>query len=286
MCWLTNLAYPIEQEMADAKASIEKFNQGDENLSNFYWVLKITARDLIVSLVTPLLWQILFYNSAYAATLRAVKFNKDYPAAKHIWREIPYSISTVVMGTFIEAFLMSLYATGRLTNYYMDISEHPFAFFGMLLTLPIWRNGHFYWVHRFEHQWNTTWVPDFGKWMYENVHSLHHQSRNFQPWSGIAMHPVEGFMYETACMLPCLFFHHPIMINITKIEENLGAILGHDGFDFPGNGDWYHLIHHMKINCNYGNTMAPYDYLFGTLVDEGDGAEVSDQTERYEKEML
>lgn len=42
--------------MADAKISVEKFNQGDKDLSNFYWVLKITARDLIVSLATPFLW--------------------------------------------------------------------------------------------------------------------------------------------------------------------------------------------------------------------------------------
>jgi sterol desaturase/sphingolipid hydroxylase (fatty acid hydroxylase superfamily) len=91
-------------------------------LSNFYWILKITARDLIVSLATPFLWQILMYNSSYAAAMREVKFNKDYPASKHIWREIPYSISTVLMGTFIEAFLMTLYATGRITNYYLDIT--------------------------------------------------------------------------------------------------------------------------------------------------------------------
>jgi amino acid permease len=111
--------------------------------------------------------------------MREVKFNKDYPASKHIWREIPYSICTILMGTFIEAFLMTMYATGRITNYYMDISEHPVAFFAMLLTLPIWRNAHFYWVHRFMHKWNTTRIPDFGQWMYKHVHSLHHQSRNF-----------------------------------------------------------------------------------------------------------
>jgi len=114
------------------------------------------------------------YNSSYSVALREVKFNKDYPASKHIWREIPYSICTILMGTFIEAFLMTLYATGKISNYYMDISEHPYAFFALLLTLPVWRNSHFYFVHRFMHKWNTTWIPDFGQWMYKHVHSLHH----------------------------------------------------------------------------------------------------------------
>jgi len=42
--------------MEDAKVSIDKFKQGDKDLSNFYWILKITARDLFVSLITPFLW--------------------------------------------------------------------------------------------------------------------------------------------------------------------------------------------------------------------------------------
>jgi lathosterol oxidase len=228
-----------------------------------------------VSLITPFLWQMTTQNSSYSATLREAKFNKDYPAAKHIWREIPYSVCTVLMGTFIEAFLMTLYATGTITNYYLDISEYPIAFLAVILTQPIWRNTHFYFVHRFMHKWNTTWFPDIGEWMYKHVHSVHHQSRNFQPWSGISMHPVEGFLYETACMLPCLVFHHPVMINLVKIEENLAAVVGHDGHDFPGTGDWFHLVHHTKINCNYGAPLLPWDYIFGSI-DYADESDVSD----------
>jgi hypothetical protein len=42
--------------MADAKVSMDKFSAGDKDLSNFFWILKITARDLIISLITPFLW--------------------------------------------------------------------------------------------------------------------------------------------------------------------------------------------------------------------------------------
>ena len=78
------------------------------------------------------------------------------------------------------------------------------------------------------------------------------------------MHPIEGFIYETAAVIPCFFYHHPAIINFMKIELTLSAVLGHDGHDFPGSGDWWHQVHHLKINCNYGSKNAPFDYLFGS----------------------
>ena len=44
---------------------------------------------------------------------------------------------------------------------------------------PFWRDGHFYWVHRLIHPWNTEWVPDLGYYLFEYAHYLHHQSMNF-----------------------------------------------------------------------------------------------------------
>jgi len=67
---------------------------------------------------------------------------------------------------------------------------------------------------------------------------------NITAWSGISMHPIEGFIYEHAAVFPCMFFHHPTIIWFTKIHLTLAAILGHDGYDFPGAGDWLHYIHH------------------------------------------
>lgn len=58
------------------------------------------------------------------------------------------------------------------------------------------------------------------------------------------MHPIEGIIYETAAFVPCLFYHHPLMVNIMKLELSLSAILGHDGFDFPGSSDYFHYVHH------------------------------------------
>ena len=79
------------------------------------------------------------------------------------------------------------------------------------------------------------------------------------------MHPLEGLIYQTGALVPCFFKHHPALINFVKIENTLSAVLGHDGHDFPGSGDYWHMVHHIKINCNYGSRMAPFDWLFGSM---------------------
>ena len=99
------------------------------------------------------------------------------------------------------------------------------------------------------------------------------------------MHPIEGFIYNTGALVPLLFSHHPLMLNFVKIELTYSAVLGHDGHDYPAHGDWFHLVHHMKINCNYGSPAAPFDYIFGTIDYNGED-EVADSNERYYKERV
>ena len=51
---------------------------------------------------------------------------------------------------------------------------------------------------------------------------------------------------------------------ICNIET--GAWLGHDGFQWPGSGDFFHLLHHRHFDCNYGWPGGHLDWLFGTFV--------------------
>lgn len=96
------------------------------------------------------------------------------------------------------------------------------------------------------------------------------------------MHPLEGFFYESAIMIPVLFAHHPIVIVVCKIDLSYAAILGHDGYEYPGHGGWMHQVHHLKIKGNYGTINAPFDYLFGS-VDYGDDMDhvTVDRNEKY-----
>ena len=54
--------------------------------------------------------------------------------------------------------------------------------------------------------------------------------------------------------------------NQILISKLLGAWLGHDGFQWPGSGDFFHLLHHRHFDCNYGWPGGHLDWLFGTFV--------------------
>ena len=44
-------------------------------------------------------------------------------------------------------------------------------------------------------------------------------------------------------------------------------IAGHDGFGSPpGSGSQTHYLHHAYIDCNYGESYVPIDWMMGTFV--------------------
>ena len=49
------------------------------------------------------------------------------------------------------------------------------------------------------------------------------------------------------------------------IDCAVGAWLGHDGFQWPGSGDYFHQLHHMHFDCNYGAMHVPIDKWLGTF---------------------
>ena len=187
-------------------------------------------------------------------------------------KEIPYCICTTLCGTFFEVVALHLYANGTITNYFTDVfeSRRTFLIFcTWVFLMPFWRTTHFYIIHRAIHPWNTTWLPDIGHYLMKYAHYLHHQSMNFTAFSGIAMHPIEGFIYMTGVLITVPFYHHPILVLLVKIDLIYKAVLSHDGYGFPGAGAWDHYIHHVKFNCNYGSN-SPFDWLFGSFDDGAD----------------
>merc|ERR1712232_566565 len=54
----------------------------------------------------------------------------------------------------------------------------------------------------------------------------------------------------------------------TKLDLIIGAQIGHDGFDAPGGGSYFHQLHHAHFECNYGDAAGiPLDWIFGTFED-------------------
>ena len=105
---------------------------------------------------------------------------------------------------------------------------------------------------------------------------------------------IEYFKHLTkACLIPVYFGGHPILALTAICDCGLAAWLGHDGFQWPGSSNYFHMLHHsygciprnyrpciiyqrLKIgpasvsshvshfDCNYGNQQIPWDWVFGS----------------------
>ena len=85
---------------------------------------------------------------------------------------------------------------------------------------------------------------DVGAFLYKHVHAHHHKSYNPTAFSGFSMTPAESTLYISAAAIPLLFRsgQHPWLHVYTKLDLIIGAQIGHDGFDAPGGGSYYHQV--------------------------------------------
>merc|ERR1719403_583458 len=91
-----------------------------------------------------------------------------------------------------------------------------------------------------------------------HFHAMH---RAMHPWKTTSIPDLGKFLYRQVHAL------------VVIIDCAMGAWLGHDGFQWPGSGDYFHMLHHKHFDCNYGAMHVPLDWLFGTYA--GSKEEVS-----------
>lgn len=138
-----------------------------------------------------------------------------------------------------------------------------FAF--LLLAAPVIHALHFYFTHRLLH-----WKP-----LYRSVHCVHHLNVEIGPWSGLAMHPVEQAVYFSTVAVQWLLAAHPLNALFQIHIAAFSPALGHSGFEKlmvgrrlgVDTGNYFHYLHHRYFECNYGGSLAPLDWLFGTFHD-------------------
>ncbi|MDC7234998.1 MAG: sterol desaturase family protein [Spirochaetales bacterium] len=141
----------------------------------------------------------------------------------------------------------------------MEFRDNPVWFIAFFLIIPLWRETHFYFIHRLIH-----WKP-----LLRAVHSVHHKNPNCGPWSGLAMHPVEHLLYFSVVLIHFVLPSHPVHFFFNSQLTALTPAPGHTGFHgrLFGNtwpsGDYFHYLHHRYVSCNFGGGTIPWDKWLG-----------------------
>jgi sterol desaturase/sphingolipid hydroxylase (fatty acid hydroxylase superfamily) len=245
----------------------------------FGWVGLILARNLAMTLAVYGVWHLrLYYRKSQGTDF---KYNSRWPSSDNaifLFRSQTLEnmfwtlVSGVPVWTAFEVVTLWAMANGLIPM--LDIQAHPILASLFFVFILVYREVHFYLIHRLIH-----WPP-----LYRSVHSLHHKNVNPGPWSGLSMHPVEHALYFSGVLLHWVVASHPIHVIFHLQHLAFAPAKGHSGFermvikgDFAlQTNDYFHNLHHKYFECNYGGDgTVPLDKWFGTF---HDGSEEADET--------
>ena len=270
--WLPNLVAPYNALfLVVAAGSWWLATPPVETLSSLQpgWAVAVLARNaaLVVSFYGLAQWWL--YRRRGQG--RHWKFNRRWPTGRRSGRLLGSQIRenvllTLVSGvpilTAIEVITLWLLASGRAS--WLAFDDNPIGFVALFPALVLFRELHFYVVHRAIH-----WPP-----LYRSVHSLHHRNTNPGPWSGLSMHPVEHALYGSALLVHLVVPSHPLHVLATAASLYLAPIPGHCGFERIriGGGSvvtngYAHYLHHKLFEVNYADGVLPLDRWFGSFHD-------------------
>ena len=187
-----------------------------------------------------------------------------------------YSISTILIFSFVPLFLIRNENIRPFTTYYTDLNEWGIAY--LILAFPLMlfmHDTYFYWVHRLIHH------PRIFKY----VHLLHHRSTNPSPWAAYAFHPLEA-IFEVGIVVIFLFTipMHKIHFFLFFLFMIIYNVYGHTGWEFYPKGfnrhwlgKWIntsvnHNQHHQYFKGNYGLYFLFWDRWMGTIREDYDEA--------------
>jgi sterol desaturase/sphingolipid hydroxylase (fatty acid hydroxylase superfamily) len=207
------------------------------------------------------------FNGRWLATGNRAFLFRNQTIDNMIWT----LASAVPLWTAYEAATLWAFANGYIP--FVSFVEHPWYFAALLLLVPVWRDLHFYGVHRLIH-----WPP-----LYRSVHKLHHNNVNPGPWSGLAMHPVEHALYFSCVLIHWIVPSHPLHAIFNLAHAALAPAPGHVGFDrlvigknnAVATDSYDHYLHHKHFECNYADGVIPLDKWFGTFHDGSPQAEAA-----------
>lgn len=234
------------------------------------WIALLLLRNAAIVALFFGAWHMRLYLQKRQGT--AFKFNAKWPEGKNprffggtqLSENIVLTfLSGVTIWTAYEVLVLWAFANGFFATF--GWSAHPVYLTLLFLAVPLFRELHFYAIHRLIH-----WPP-----LYRRMHRTHHKNTNPSPWSGLAMHPAEHLFYFSGVLIHILVPAHPVIAMFQLFHAALTPAQGHSGFDRVVLGDaramqthaYAHYLHHKHFECNYADGVLPLDRWFGTFCD-------------------
>eukprot|EP01037_Dinobryon_pediforme_P017792 gene17791-18012_t len=262
------------------------FTPSMDNMKTFQvgWVAYIFVRNVVLISAVLFLWYFwLYFKKTQGTDFKysnkwLARDNPQFLFKNQVLDNLFWTyVSGVPIWTAFEVVTMWLYANKLIP--YVNIAEHPVYFVVMMCLVPIIRDFHFYLIHRLIH-----WKP-----LYDRIHYVHHTNVDVGPVTGLAMHPLEHFLYWTGVIVHWIVPSHPIHAlfhlqhaAITPAQGHAGfeTVVLHEGLEIKTH-DFFHYLHHKYFECNYGADGAlPLDKWFGTFND-GTDASTDAMNERF-----
>ena len=241
------------------------------------WIAAVWARNLGLTVLVFGGFHLYFYilkgqGTDFKFTTRPLaRDNKHFTFGNQVHDNMFWTLASgVTIWTAYEVVTLWLYANGLIP--FINWETDPVWFVALLLLIPIFREFHFYVVHRLIH-----WKP-----LYDLAHALHHRNVNIGPWSGLSMHPIEHILYFSGVLVHWVVASHPLHAIFHLLHTGISPAQGHCGFDRIALGggrelkidNYYHYLHHKNFECNYSGDGFPlFDRLFGTYHDGSDEAQ-------------
>ncbi len=230
------------------------------------WIAHMFLRNLVLIWIVAGGWHLVLYVLKLQGTEQKydprwqARNNNKFLFRNQVLDNIFWTcVSSVPVWTAYETLFMWAYANHRIP--YLEWAMNPVWFVAWFFLIPVWREFHFYWVHRFLH-----WKP-----LFKFAHSLHHLNVNPGPWAGLAMHPVESAGYFSVILIHWIVPSHPLHMLFNAQLTALTPAGGHHGFEGPilngkvPTGSYFHYLHHRYYRYNFGETLIPFDQWFGTF---------------------
>ena len=230
----------------------------------FRFFQNIGSRYFMVAGLAFLLFYVVLRKS-----IQSKKIQQRFPASADYFREIGYSVLTILIFALVPLLFLKHPLLAPHTNIYRNISDHGWLWFiSAFIIMFIMHDTYFYWTHRLMHH------PA----LFRYFHLVHHRSVNPSPWAAYAFHPLEAII-EVGIFVIFLFtipihklhFFIFFFLSITyNVYGHLGWELYPKGFSQHWLGKWIntsvsHNQHHQFFKGNYGLYFLFWDRIMGTL---------------------